>query len=263
MKQRHCTVPINLLTTRRLPILLSESESCSIAVIDPDLQTRSQMERAIRRLGHSPMVFTSALELTQACRYFEPRFAAVVVACPVDVGAASMLMAQVRGQVGPACPLVMSTGKRGIRELAVLHAHASDHVEVTPSSFEAAYLLMRSVLQQRRTPMLDMFVEWGAFRLDLSADSAEVADTRVELTPNEFELAIALFRNIDRVLTHHALRSLLWDRGPRCGSGVLSTNVCRLRRKLGLSAGRHGLELQAVPGHGYRLSATASAPSAH
>ncbi len=263
MKQSHCTVPSTLLTTRRLPILLSESESCTIAVIDPDLQTRSQMGRAIRRLGHWPMVFTSALELTEACRYFEPRFAAVVVACPVDVGAASTLIAQVREQAGPECPLVMNAGKRGIRELAVLHAHASDHVELTPSSFEEAYLLMRAFLQQRRTPMLDMFVEWGVFRLDLSADSAQVAGTRVELTPNEFELAIALFRNVDRVLTHHGLRSLVGDRGPRCGSGVLSTNVCRLRRKLGLSAGRHGLELQAVPGHGYRLSATAGAQGAH
>lgn len=258
MKQSHCTVPTTLLTTRRLPFLLSESEACAIAVIDPDFHTRTQMARAIRRLGHCPMAFTSALELIEACRYFEPRFGAAVVACPVDVGAASALMAQVREQVGLDCPLVLSAGKRGIRELMVLHAHASDHVEVTPSSFEEAYLLMRSFLQQRQTPMLDMFVEWGAFRLDLSADSAQVAGTRIELTPNEFELAIALFRNVDRVLTHHGLRALAWDRGPRCGSGVLSTNVCRLRRKLGLSAGRHGLELQAVPGHGYRLSATES-----
>lgn len=260
MKQSPCTVPAPLPTPPRLSVLLSETGSSSIAVIDPDLRTRWQMARAIRQLGHWPMAFTSAQEWIEACRYFEPRLDAAVVACPVDVGAAAALIAQVREQAGPACPLVLSAGKRGMRELTVLHARESDHVEVTPSSFEEAYLLMRSFLQWRRIPTADRFVEWGAFRLDLSADSAEVAGTRIEPTPNEFDLAIALFKNIDRVLTHHGLRSLVRDCGHCCGSGVLSTHVCSLRRKLGLTDGRHGLELQAVPGRGYRLRATASAP---
>lgn len=260
MKQSHCTLHTATPSTLRLPITWGETACATIAVIDPELRPRRQMGRAIRRLGHWPLVFTSALELMQACRYLQLRFDAVVVACPVDAGAAGALIAQVREQVGPECPLVLSAGKRGLRELAVLHARESDHVEVAPSSFEEAYLLMRCFLQWHRARVAGQFVEWGAFRFDLSADSAQVAGIQVELTPNEFDLAIVLFRNVDQVLTHHALRALVWDSGHRCGSGVLSTNVCGLRRKLGLGAGRHGLELQAVPGQGYRLSTAASVP---
>jgi two-component system, OmpR family, phosphate regulon response regulator PhoB len=252
LKQSHCADHAATEAT------LYETEPSSIAVVDPDFRTRRQMSRVIRRLGHRPMAFASQLELMQACCNLKPRLEAVVVACPGDLGAAGALISRLREQVGPHCPLLMSAGKRGIRDLAALHARASDRVEVTPSSFEEAYLLVKSFLQRRQVPVANTLVELGLFRLDLSKGSAEVAGTPVKLTPNEFDLAIAFFKNVDRVLNHHGLRSLIWENEYPFGSRVLTAHVCSLRRKLGLG-GAHGLELRALPGHGYRLSAAESA----
>lgn len=262
MKQSHCTDPTATEVTMPLSVRLREGGFFPMAVLDPDIRTRRQMARAIRRLGHWPMAFASEPALTQACRSLDSRLEAVVVACPGDLRAAGALIARLREQVGPDCPLVMSAGKRGIRELAVLHARASDRVEVAPASYEEAYQVMRSFLRKRQSPVAETRIEWGAFRLDLSLGSAEVAGTSARLTPNEFDLSVAFFKNVGRVLPHHGLRSAVWENGTPPGSRVLASHVCGLRRKLGLDTGRHGLELRAVPGHGYRLSATAGAPGA-
>jgi DNA-binding response OmpR family regulator len=229
-----------------------------IAVLDPDFRTRERMRRAIRRLGHVPATFPGAEELLKECRgSATPGFEALVVACPADAAAAGALIAQVRAQVGPGCPLILTTSKRGVRELSVLHAGASDIVEVTPSSFEETYLLMKFFLRRCGLPLADHSLEWGPYCFSLPMSNLKLGDTDVRLMPIEFDLAIEFFNNIDCLLPREWLHAMVWDKNYPAGSRSLDTHVSGLRRKLGLHTGEHGLELLSVRAGGYQLSTVA------
>jgi len=134
-----------------------------------------------------------------------------------------------------------------------------DISSLTPSTFEGAYAVLESFFGQHRIPVPERVAGWGAYRFVLPLGKADVAGDEVKLRPIEFDLAMEIFRNIDRPLTREWLWSTVWERGFDLQSRSLDTNMSCLRRKLGLHTGKHGLSLQSIWGTGYQLSQAARA----
>ena len=178
-------------------------------------------------------------------------FGVLLVACPRDPSVFQPLIAQVRELLGRQVPLVLSACKSQFRVMSVLHTDASCVVVHAPSSFEDTYRLLESDLLRRGVPIAERVLEWRGYRFFLDLDKAELAGAPIKLRPREFDLAVAFFRNVNRLLTREWLFANVWGRSEESSmaSRSLDVSVSGLRRKLGL----HN-RLQAIWGQGYQLS---------
>jgi len=210
--------------------------------------------RAICRLGHVPVTFTSVNELLEHGDG-AGSFDVLLLACPRDPAVFQPLIAQVREFLGQRVPLILSASKSQFRVMSVLHADALSTVVHAPSSFEDTYRLLETDLLRRRVPIAERVLEWQGYRFILDQDKAEFSGVPIKLRPREFDLAVAFFRNVNRLLTRDWLFANVWGKREEEGeeggpvSRSLDVSVSGLRRKLGLRG-----KLQAIWGQGYQLS---------
>ena len=222
-----------------------------IAVLDPTLRSRELARRAICRLGHVPATFATVDELQEHAEEVG-NFGLLLLACPRDPAVFQPLIGRVREILGQKVPLILSACKSQFRVISILHVDALSTVAHAPSSFEDTYRLLESDLLHRRVPVAERVLEWQGYRFILDQDKAEFEGAPIKLRPREFDLAVAFFRNINRLLTREWLFANVWGRNEEECSPVsrsLDVSVSGLRRKLGLR-----FRLQAIWGQGYQLS---------
>jgi two-component system, OmpR family, response regulator RegX3 len=90
------------------------------------------------------------------------------------------------------------------------------------------------------------------YEFDTQAGIARLNGAPVALTPKEFELAVLLFRNIDRLMSRGHLQEMVWGRGTDVPTRSIDTHVSQVRKKLELH-GEHGFRAAAIYNYGYRL----------
>ncbi|WP_269504774.1 response regulator transcription factor [Burkholderia sp. IMCC1007] len=94
----------------------------------------------------------------------------------------------------------------------------------------------------------------GCYLIDTRTRTVLLHGAPIKLTPREFDLAVLLFRNPDRIMPRDALIRSLWGRDMAGVSRSLDTHIYRLRMKLALQPS-NGVRLSAVYTLGYRLEA--------
>jgi two-component system alkaline phosphatase synthesis response regulator PhoP len=113
--------------------------------------------------------------------------------------------------------------------------------------------LLRRAGQWREAPAPAHPVErFGEIEVDVHARTVRRAGERVELTPKEFDLLVALLRRQGRVTTRTELLKAVWGYNSSVVSRTVDTHVAELRRKLEVDAAnpRHILTVWKV---GYRF----------
>jgi DNA-binding response OmpR family regulator len=93
---------------------------------------------------------------------------------------------------------------------------------------------------------------FGDVEVDIGARTVRRSGERVELTPKEFDLLVALLRRQGRVTTRTELLKAVWGYNASVVSRTVDTHVAELRRKLELDAAcpRHILTVWKV---GYKF----------
>ena len=138
------------------------------------------------------------------------------------------------------------------QRIAGLEAGAADYVT---KPFHPRELALRAVGVVQRSPGADTHtVSHGALVVDLRTATASVAGRRVELTPHEFTLLVALLSHPGEVQDFHRLLLLGWG-DPRLlgGRELLKTAIYRLRAKLDAAAPGTGGRIRSIRGVGYVL----------
>jgi DNA-binding response OmpR family regulator len=77
---------------------------------------------------------------------------------------------------------------------------------------------------------------FGDVEVDVNARTVRRAGERVELTPKEFDLLVALLRRQGRVTTRTELLKAVWGYNASVVSRTVDTHVAELRRKLEIDA---------------------------
>jgi eukaryotic-like serine/threonine-protein kinase len=93
------------------------------------------------------------------------------------------------------------------------------------------------------------FYEFGAYRLDVDDRLLKCSDEAVEITPQAFELLLALVENAGHVVSREELSQRLWP-NTSVGENSLPQAVAALRRSLHPSGNGY---VETVPKRGYRL----------
>ncbi|WP_151632882.1 response regulator transcription factor [Noviherbaspirillum aerium] len=162
------------------------------------------------------------------------------------------MLQQLRRQ-SPSMPVLALTERNRIEEaLAALAAGASDYL-VKPIRRNELVLrsevLLRNAYPERYTQDLAVY---GPYCFELRSGRITRDGATLDLTQKEFELALLLFRHLDRPLSRAFIRDAVWSGELEMPSRTMDTHVSRVRSKLGLHP-ENGFRLAPVYSYGYRL----------
>jgi DNA-binding response OmpR family regulator len=213
-----------------------------IGVCEDEPALRSVLLRALRAMGHEPVVVASAAEALRAFVRRRPDVLVLDIGLP-DADGRDLCLAL--RAAGVDAPVLFLTARDGLHDkIAGFEAGGDDYLT---KPFELAEVRVRIEALLRRTTTVgtdpDGLVLDPA-RHALVADGVEVA-----LTPTEFRLLGRLMSDPTTVVRRHALVAAAWPHGAMVSDNTLDSYVRRIRKKLeplGLA------EITTVRGVGYR-----------
>jgi two-component system OmpR family response regulator len=197
-----------------------------ILLLEDDRETARAIARGCRTEGHAVAVageVGSALELVDA----EP-FDAAVLDLMVPGGSGYDVLDRIRAR--GSTPVLVLTARGDVDErIAGLDRGADDYL-VKPFAF--AELLARLRALERRRSLETASLAAGPLRVDLERREATVNGVRLDLTPIQLGLLVALLRAGAAGMTRSELLREVWGYDFDPGTNVVDVHVNRLRRKL-------------------------------
>ncbi|HDR9090129.1 response regulator transcription factor [Burkholderia vietnamiensis] len=228
-----------------------------ILVINHDPQETDAIVRAVNAVGHEATVVSDGQAWLTAPEHIEAHL--IVIGQPIDRSALDML-SWVRDRTVAHLPIMYVTNESRRAEMAVALRAGADDAVVMPSNSDELVarleVLLRHAYPARRST--SMKIEAGMYRIDVPNRWVWLNNTRISLTPREFDLAIMFFTYVDQLLTREMLLGRIWG-GDRSEftSHSLSSHVYRLKRKMQIEP-RHGFYLKTYYSVGYRLETVIS-----
>jgi DNA-binding response OmpR family regulator len=162
---------------------------------------------------------------------------------------------QLRRQ-GLDAPILMLTGRTSKVDVIVgLEVGADDYIT---KPFDSRELAARVGAHMRRMARgagghREGLLRVGLVEIDTEGRRVRVDEREVRLTMTEFNLLALLASNAGRVLSRAQLLEKVWGYLAEVDNHSVDPHIQRLRKKLA-SGGSPGVELEAVPGLGYRLT---------
>ncbi|MDQ0043657.1 winged helix-turn-helix domain-containing protein [Variovorax boronicumulans] len=235
---------------------MSERQNLFIALYDSDDVRSAALERRLSAMGHHAVAFThedNLLEFLEEHQRFD------LLLAPLQNGLPRRVLAGGSHAQGMPALLLVEGAQWGQLLLRNEDAEAVDAIEfdalrTTNDELEwrIRSLLARAKGGSSRSARVQELA-WGDYRFVVHHRIVLHRGREIFLQPRQFDFALELFRNMDRVVTRDWLWNALWrstSRRTSRGFDVCATNV---RRKLALHE-KNGFVLKAVYGQGYLLS---------
>jgi two-component system response regulator MprA len=214
-----------------------------VGVCEDEPALRSVLTRALRAMGHDPVVVATAAEALRAFAKQRPAVLVLDIGLP-DADGRDLCLAL--RATGVDAPVLFLTARDGLHDkIAGFEAGGDDYLT---KPFELDELRVRLEALLRRTPVAAAADPDGVV-LDPARHALVVGDTEVALTPTEFRLLGRLMAEPASVVRRHALVAAAWPHGAMVSDNTLDSYVRRIRKKLeplGLAA------IGTVRGVGYR-----------
>ncbi|MFT5464517.1 MAG: two-component system copper resistance phosphate regulon response regulator CusR, partial [Planctomycetota bacterium] len=204
------------------------STALRIFLVDDDAKLRATITQGLGESGHTCTSAGAGDEGLQHLLDSPGAYDAVLLDVMMPGLNGWEVLEQLR-KAGDDTPVIFLTARDAIDErVKGLELGADDYL---PKPFAFAELLARlnAVVRNRRSlPTLTL----GDLKLDLARRSLTRSNRRVEISPQEFELLVALVQEPDRVFSRAELLKRVWSLDFDPGTNVVQVQVARLRRKL-------------------------------
>lgn len=225
----------------------------NLLLVDDDPKFRAFMQKGLRESGLAVEVAESgerALELVE--RSPAGSFDLLLLDVMLPQSSGWEVLARLR-QRGDPTPVIFLTARSAVEErVKGLKLGADDYV-IKPFEFSELLARIEAVRRRHARPTR---LELGPLQLDLERHAVTCRGVRIEMSPREFDLLLALGRARGRVVTREELLRTVWGMDFEPGTNVVNVLVARLRRRLEPWAPEL---VRTVVGAGYALDPTVPA----
>jgi len=213
-----------------------------LLVVDDDPRLRDYLGRGLREAGHECETAADGAEARAAVHGARFDLVLLDVMLPDEDG--WTVLDDLRRE-GDDTPVIFVTARDAVAErVRGLEAGADDYL-IKPFAFDELLARVTAVARRRQGAAMVR----GALKIDPIDRHAELDGKRIELSPREFDLLVALARADGRTLSRPDLLRSVWGIEFDPGTNTVDVHVGRLRRRLGSAASC----IQTVVGEGYRL----------
>ncbi len=199
-----------------------------VGVCEDEPALRSVLTRALRAMGHEPLVVATAAEALRAFVRRRPDVMVLDIGLP-DADGRDLCLALRAASVDS--PVLFLTARDGLHDkIAGFEAGGDDYL-TKPFQLDEVRVRLDALL--RRTPPCTPGEVATGPVLDPARHALVHGEEEVALTPTEFRLLGRLMAEPSTVVRRHALVAAAWPMGAMVSDNTLDSYVRRLRTKLG------------------------------
>ena len=223
----------------------------TILVVDDDTALAEMIGIVLRSEGFEPTFCADGSEALAAFHDAKPELVLLDLMLPGIDGIE--VCARIREESG--VPIIMLTAKSDTADVVKgLESGADDYI-VKP--FNPKELVARIRTRLRPTPAATTdTLRVGDVTIDVSGHEVRRDTTRINLTPLEFELLLALALKPSQVFTREMLLEQVWGYHYKADTRLVNVHVQRLRAKIELDPDNPRI-VMTVRGVGYRAGSPA------
>lgn len=229
----------------------------NIASVEDDPSQAELIQQILIDAGHECDSFSGGKAFLRAMR--ERAYDLLVMDWQLPDISGYEVVTHVRQQSGQYPPILFLTSRSLEEDIVTGLAGGADDYMIKP--VRRGELVARVTALLRRSypaaPVNDDIMV-GGYRIDPVARTVSLNGEEIDIAPREFDLALYLFRNMDRLLPRDVVEQAVWGRSLGAGSRTLDTHLSRVRIKLGLRP-ENGVRLSSVYSYGYRFERCAGA----
>jgi two-component system response regulator MtrA len=198
-----------------------------ILVVDDDTALAEMIGIVLRTEGFEPYFCADGAQALRAFHDSKPDLVLLDLMLPGKDGI--QVCAEIRAESG--IPIIMLTAKSDTTDVVRgLESGADDYV-VKP--FNPKELVARIRTRLRPTPVASGdSLQIGDLLLDVAGHEVKRGGTRINLTPLEFELLLALAAKPQQVFTREMLLEQVWGYHYKADTRLVNVHVQRLRAKV-------------------------------
>ena len=229
----------------------SETMTERILVVDDDPALAEMIGIVLRTEGFDPVFCGDGLQALDVFHNSKPDLVLLDLMLPGKDGIA--VCGEIRAESG--VPVIMLTAKSDTADVVRgLESGADDYV-VKP--FNPKELVARIRTRLRPTPAgLADTLQVGDITVDVAGHEVRRGDIRINLTPLEFELLLALAMKPQQVFTREMLLEQVWGYHYKADTRLVNVHVQRLRAKVEEDPDNPRI-VMTVRGVGYRAGSSA------
>jgi two-component system, OmpR family, response regulator RegX3 len=221
-----------------------------IAILEDDPDQLALLRRWITDDGHDVHPYTSGREAMKMAG--RESFDLFMLDWQVpDVSGAEVLM-WLRANVSKSVPVLFVTVRDSEQDIVFALEHGADDYMVKPVRRQELLARVHALLRRAYPSEEQKQLSFPPYEIDTQRNEVRRDGAKVELTPKEFELTVALFRNIGRLMSRGHLQQAVWGRTGDLATRTVDTHVSQVRKKLDLRP-ESGYRVVPIYNYGYRL----------
>lgn len=232
--------------------LRDREQSRQILIVDDEEETAEAISRLLETAGFTTTTVDAGLAALKELQDTTPDLVLLSTDLP-DMDGVELLR-QVRER--SSLPLIAVSDQPDDRQAMAraLDAGADDIVDRRAAPEELMARIGALLRRVEWSPASEPRLEVRQLTLDVSRRMAFLNERKLQLTPIEYSILIALMRSAGHVVSHIDLLKAVWRSGQSNDYAVLRVNISRLRQKLEENPRRPSYIIT-VPGQGYMMPA--------
>ncbi len=168
-----------------------------------------------------------------------------------DVSGADVLK-WLRANVSKSVPVLFVTVRDSEQDIVFALEQGADDYMVKPVRRQELVARLHALLRRAYPREEQKQLSFPPFEIDTQRNEVSRNGAKIELTPKEFELTVALFRNLGRLMSRGHLQETVWGRSGDLATRTVDTHVSQVRKKLDLRP-ESGYRVVPIYNYGYRL----------
>ncbi|WP_240612333.1 response regulator transcription factor [Salinicola lusitanus] len=224
--------------------------SMHIGVLEDDPDQQAFIEICLDGAGHRPRMFSRASEFRRGLK--QHHFDMMILDWYLPDASGMDVLAQLRQHDGWQGPILFVTANQEEETVVKALALGADDFLGKPLRPRELVARVNALARRVNSPQPRERHRLGDYELHASQRQVSLAGEWIPLTEREYRLVSLLFAHAGELLSRAHLLEVVWGHKGDIATRTVDTHVSRLRRKLALD-GRHGVKLQSIYQHGYRL----------